>query len=142
MARERRFYRGKNPSIVWDGRNDRQLCDLSSGHFTTSDEYIIERLQKEGYIEIALNAVQPPPPGMEPIQVDGMVDVKPVPIGMGEKGVAALQAASANEDEYGPEVEVPKPKKKKKKSPQLSTAVESKKAPEKKSERSLKRRKK
>jgi len=135
-----RFYRGKNPTVVWDARNDRALCDLSNGHITTRDEYTIKVLRSLKYIEIPLDATQPPPPGYEAEQPLKTEDVKTVPMGMGEAGVAKLQSTESedeveSEDEHGPVVPAPKPKK--------STAAKPKNTPSdkpKKSRAPLKRR--
>lgn len=112
-----RFYRGKNPSIVWDVRKDRQLCSLEKGTLTTDDPYTIGELRKIGYEEIDLDATSPPVLNEE-IQV-GEVNVKPIPEGLTEAGAAKLQ----QEDEQGPAVDPPTPTKKKKPAKKKSTTA-------------------
>lgn len=102
-AKERRFFRGGNASIVWDPRNNCALCDLSEGHVTTSDEYTIKVLKSLGYEQIPLGATEPPPRRAEVIQPLEVEDVKGIPKGISLKGAAMLQ-----EDEHGPEVTPPK----------------------------------
>lgn len=135
---KKRFYRGKMPTIVWDAREDKPLCDFSEGHLTTSDPYTIEVLQKSGYIEIPLNATHPPEI-VDPIQSGGMNDVKLQPAGLTEKGAILLEesagstsslSSAVKEDYDGPAVPAPK----------KSSTTGPKNSPEKK--RSLKRRKK
>lgn len=111
-----RFWKGKLPTVVWDAKNDRELCNFAEGHYTTSDPRVIETLKGIGYIEIPLDATQPPEI-IEPIQPDGMADVKPLPASITEKGAAKLQKSSTSkpkrtvvktqEDEHGPEVPAP-----------------------------------
>ena len=36
--------------IVWDGENDRPLCEFVNGEFTTKDVRIIEILTDSGYV--------------------------------------------------------------------------------------------
>lgn len=133
MASEKkRFWRGKLPTTVWDGRYDKPLCDFSEGHFTTDDEYTIGVLKKIGYIEIPLDAVRPPDI-IEPIQPAGTPDVKPLPAGLTEKGAAQVyqeKVLAQTEDPDGPAV--PKPESKK---PKNTPSKKPKKT------RSLKRRK-
>ena len=113
MAKEKRFWRGKLPTVVWDARNDRPLCDFTEGHITTSDEYTIKVLKKIGYIEIPLNAVRPPDV-IEPIQLEGTPDVKSLPRGLTEKGAIQIEEGrskkplSESEDFDGPAVAAPK----------------------------------
>lgn len=112
-TKPRRFWRGKLPTIVWDKRNNRTLCDLSEGHFTTEDEYTIGVLREIGYIEIPLDAVRPPDI-IEPIQPNETVNIRLLPAGLTEKGAARIEEGKALlvevEDPDGPAV--PKPKSK------------------------------
>lgn len=55
-----RFYRSQLPSIVWDGQNNCVLADFSKGHFTTDNLEVAEILLDKGYVQIPLNATQPP----------------------------------------------------------------------------------
>jgi len=106
------FYRGKNPTIVWDKRKDQPLVDFSKGHVFTSDPFTIEVLREIGYIEIPLDANKPPEI-IEPIQPEGMPDVRSLPRGMTEKAAAEVQREQAKkmaEDNDGPAVPVPKAK--------------------------------
>ena len=57
----RRFYRSNLSTIVWDSVHDRPLADFSEGHFTTSNPKLARTLAEMGYLEIALNATEPPP---------------------------------------------------------------------------------
>jgi hypothetical protein len=116
MAREKeknnvvetiRFWRGKNPTIVWDGRNSRELCNFSEGHLTTSDPFTIDVLRRIGYEEVALDATAPPEV-IEAVQPPGMDDIKPIPAGLTETPAADQHLA---EDDTGPAVDPPKPKK-------------------------------
>jgi hypothetical protein len=136
MANEKRFWRGKMPMIVWDGRNNRPLVDFTGvGHITTSDEYTIRKLNEIGYIEIPLEATHPPEL-YEAIQPAGTPDVKGLPKGMTEQGAVKMQEQSkpiAGEDHDGPAV--PKPTSKKSTQP---NAPKKSSTPE--SKRSLKRR--
>ena len=130
-----RFYRGKLPTIVWDARYDRQLCDLSEGHYTTDDDYTIKVLKSIGYIQIPLNATRPPDI-YEAIQPAGMNDIKPLPVGLTEKGAPLIveEEVKLAEDHDGPAVPVPKVKAK--------DAIEQKNTPKaKKRSRPIKRRK-
>ena len=129
---KKRYYRGKLPTIVWDAKNNRALCDFSKGHYTTSDPREIKILEEIGYIEIPLDASYPPEI-REPIQPAGMKDIKPLPKGMTEKGAAEMQKEKAmKEDIDGPTVQVPK----------KSTTSKPKNSPSKKAKRSIKRREK
>jgi hypothetical protein len=134
MARdkvEKRFYRGKLPTIVWDAKNNRALCDFSMGHYTTSDPREIEILEKIGYMEVPIDATYPPEI-REPIQPAEMPDIKALPKGMTEKGAAEVQREKAlreKEDDDGPSVPVPK----------KSTTAKPKNSPQ-KEKRSIKRR--
>jgi len=112
-SKKKRFWRGKLPTTVWDGRNDRALCDFSQGHITTDDEYTIGVLKKIGYIEIALDATHPPDI-IEPIQPEGTPDIRPLPAGLTEKGAAQIyqdKVLAQVEEPDGPAV--PKPESKK-----------------------------
>lgn len=55
-----RFYRSSMPTIVWDPANERALADFSKGHFTTDDPKVAEKLKAMGYLEIPLDATEPP----------------------------------------------------------------------------------
>lgn len=58
---EYRFYRSQLPTIVWDGPNDCVLADFSLGHFTTDNINIARKLLDSGYVQIPLDATEPPP---------------------------------------------------------------------------------
>jgi hypothetical protein len=109
-----RFWRGKLPTIVWDKRNDRMLCDLSAGHITTRDAYTIDVLQKNGYIQIPLDATRPPDI-VEPIQPAESADIKPLPAGM--SGHAATKKSVVVEKPKTKPKNTPSKKPKKTKAP-------------------------
>lgn len=84
-----RFYRSSMPSIVWDPANDRPLADFTSGHFTTDDPVVVEKLRQMGYVEIPLDAIEPPPdivvrPPKEIIEGD-------IPVMQGAQGAKVIE---------------------------------------------------
>lgn len=110
---KKRFYRGKLPTVVWDRDNDKRLCSLEKGHYTTDDPRTIKILQEIGYIEIPLDATRPPDI-IDPIQPASTPDIKPLPNGVTEKGAAMMQELAGekkeSEDHDGPAVPAPKKK--------------------------------
>lgn len=58
--RARRFYRSNLSTIVWDPVLNKSIADFTPGHFTTKDETIAEMLVEMGYVEIPLDATEPP----------------------------------------------------------------------------------
>jgi len=56
-----RFYRSSLSTIVWDPEKDAPLADFTKGHFTTEDPKVAARLKTLGYMEIPLDAEEPPP---------------------------------------------------------------------------------
>ena len=57
---KKRFWQTRLPTIVWDGTNDRQLCEFEDGVLITDDERVIKVLDEMGYREIAMDAEVPP----------------------------------------------------------------------------------
>lgn len=55
-----RFYRSNLSTKVWDKENNRLLADFTEGTFTTGDARVARKLQELGYVQIALDATQPP----------------------------------------------------------------------------------
>jgi len=56
-----RFYRSNLETIVWNPKTNSPLADFSEGHFTTDDPEVADKLRELGYVEIALDATEPPP---------------------------------------------------------------------------------
>lgn len=56
-----RFFRSHLPTVVWDGQNNCVLADFSQGHFTTDDIEVAKTLLDKGYVQIPLDATEPPP---------------------------------------------------------------------------------
>lgn len=56
-----RFYRSSLSTIVWDPEKDAPLADFTEGHFTTEDPKVAAKLKALGYMEIPLDAEEPPP---------------------------------------------------------------------------------
>jgi len=56
-----RFYRSNLETIVWNPDTNSRLADFSKGHFTTDDPKVAKRLKDLGYVEIPLDAEEPPP---------------------------------------------------------------------------------
>lgn len=59
-AKAWRFYRSNLATIVWNPEEGRPLADFSAGHFTTDDEAVADKLREMGYVEIDLDATEPP----------------------------------------------------------------------------------
>lgn len=59
-VKEWRFYRSNLCTFVWDPDNDTIMANFSKGHFTTKNKKVANVLRGKGYIEIDLNATQPP----------------------------------------------------------------------------------
>lgn len=57
---KRRFYRSNLETIVWDPDEDKPMADFSKGHFTTDDKRVADYLEALGYVEIPLDAQEPP----------------------------------------------------------------------------------
>jgi len=55
-----RFYRSNLSTIVWDPASGQPLADFSAGHFTTDNPKTARKLAALGYIEIPLDATEPP----------------------------------------------------------------------------------
>ena len=55
-----RFYRSNLSTIVWDATKGKALADFSEGHFTTDNESTAKLLKEKGYIQIPLDATEPP----------------------------------------------------------------------------------
>lgn len=58
--RARRFYRSNLSTIVWNPEKGTELANFSKGHFTTEDPHVAEVLINKGYVEIPLDATEPP----------------------------------------------------------------------------------
>lgn len=56
-----RFYRSNLETIVWNPKTNSPLADFSEGHYTTDDPEVADELRELGYVEIALDATEPPP---------------------------------------------------------------------------------
>jgi hypothetical protein len=56
----RRYFRSHLPTIVWNPDEGRPLADFSEGHFTTDDPKVQKKLEDLGYLEIPLDATEPP----------------------------------------------------------------------------------
>jgi len=55
-----RFYRSNLSTIVWDPAKDRPLADFTEGFFTTSSKSTASTLRNLGYVQIPLDAKEPP----------------------------------------------------------------------------------
>ena len=67
-----RFYRSNLSTIVWDPAKDGVMADFRLGHFTTNDPVVAGKLRKLGYVEIPLDATEPPDVEVNP-EVDPVV---------------------------------------------------------------------
>jgi hypothetical protein len=56
----KRYYRSNLETIVWDAENNRVLADFGEGHFTTDDVRTQKILEGFGYVQIPLDAAEPP----------------------------------------------------------------------------------
>lgn len=56
----RRFYRSNLPTIVWDPKHNRALCEFVDGQFYTEDPEVASILTDKGYPEVALDQTTPP----------------------------------------------------------------------------------
>lgn len=55
-----RFYRSSLSTIVWNPKTDSLLADFTEGHFTTDDPVVAKKLRELGYMEIPIDAIEPP----------------------------------------------------------------------------------
>lgn len=61
---QKKFFRSKLATIVWDSANDCILADFKKGYFTTSDKQKIKILKELGYPEVEIES-EAPPEGLE-----------------------------------------------------------------------------
>jgi hypothetical protein len=77
-AKAWRFYRSNLSTIVWNPVTEQPLADFTEGHFTTDNPKTARKLRELGYMEIPLDATEPPSDVIisQPTQViDGDVPV-------------------------------------------------------------------
>ena len=108
---ERRFYRGKLATVVWDPAAGKPLAKFVDGQFTTEDERTANILLDQGYVEVGLKDQKPPILPEEPVKDIG--NVKVLSGGMSEK-VELANMEAEKRDATGSDVGaggVPKAKK-------------------------------
>ena len=63
-----RFYKGTLPAVVWDPEKGRPMAEFVNGQFYTDDVRVASILKRKGYIQVDLEATEPPPLPPDPIQ--------------------------------------------------------------------------
>ena len=95
---ERRFYRGKLATVVWDPAAGKPLAKFVDGQFTTEDERTANILLDQGYVEVGLKDQKPPILPEEPVKDIG--NIKVLSGGMSEKvELANIEAAKREAQE-------------------------------------------
>jgi len=86
-----RFYKGKLPAVVWDPEKGRPLAEFVDGQFFTNDTKVASILKRKGYIQVDLDATEPPELPPDPIQPPGTPNIPVLAPGVTEASAKVVE---------------------------------------------------